>query len=104
MGQVAQALQNPNTFAPQPSGFNGAEWATRIGGSAMKGLGQGMQNYGQQQRPGGGNSYNAAPFVQGTNIQGPTPTNFTQGAGTGAMGGMPSRRPNPYFYGYGEGQ
>lgn len=57
MGQIAQAATNPNTFAPDPSGFSGSEWATRIGGMGLKGLGQGLQNYGQQNaamRQGGG--------------------------------------------------
>lgn len=57
MGQIAQAASNPNTFQPDPSGFNKSEWATRIGGMGLKGLGQGLQNYQQQNsamRGGGG--------------------------------------------------
>jgi hypothetical protein len=50
MGQVGAALTNPNTFAPQPSGFNGTEMATRGIGDTALGLGKGLANYGQQQQ------------------------------------------------------
>lgn len=54
MGQLGAAMSNPNTGAPDPSGFNGSEWAARFMGAGAKGLGQGMQNMGQQQPQGGG--------------------------------------------------
>jgi hypothetical protein len=67
MGQIADAAQNPNTFAPQPSGFSGAEWATRLGGGALKGLGQGVNNYQQQNaamRQGSGGGMAPMPQAQ----------------------------------------
>jgi hypothetical protein len=48
MGQIAAAMKNPNTMAPDPSGFSGPEWGTRIAGKGLQGLGQGLQNYSQQ--------------------------------------------------------
>lgn len=92
-------MANPNTFAPEPSGFSGTEWATRIGGMGLKGLGQGLNTYMQQK----------------SQIQ-------NRGAGTGDMGSMggnqnfyqpyaqqsqdsmnqaTARKPNPYYMGYG---
>lgn len=68
MGQIGSAMGNKNTFAPDPEGFSGSEWATRIGGGAAKGLMQGysnMQGQNQQMRQGGGAPpVNVAPFMQ----------------------------------------
>lgn len=91
MGQMAQAIQNPNTYAPQPSGFNADEWIARAGGMGLKGLGQGLQNYGQQnaqlrQTQGGG-------MMQ--------PAQGAQPVDSSYFLPQQSRKPNDLFYGYG---
>ena len=48
MGQTVSALGNPVTFQKDPQNFSGSEWAARFLGNGVKGLGQGMQNYQQQ--------------------------------------------------------
>src|ERR1041385_7195877 len=74
MGQIASsigqagsslgsAMSNANTFAPDPSGFNGSEWAARFMGGAAKGLGQGLQNQ-QQMKPQGGQAPMPVPMTQ----------------------------------------
>ena len=94
MGQIGAAITNPNTFAPEPSGFSGAEWATRIGGMGLKGLGQGLQSYNQENaalrnRAGGG-------MIQPSQDAGPVdPSYFLPQQSRGSN--------NPYFYGYGNG-
>lgn len=94
MGQVTSAFSNPNTFAADPSGFSGSEWGARFLGAGAKGLGQGLQNYQQQnaQMRQGGGGMPSAPIPQTPAIQFAS-TNFTPGQKTR----------NPYFYGYGEG-
>jgi len=89
MGQLGSAFGNKNTFAPDPQGFNGSEWAARLMGDAGKGLAQGysnMQNQNAMMRQGGGPTgtpnYNG-PLVQ-QQIYDPT-----------------KREQNPFFYGYG---
>lgn len=67
MGQIAAAAGNPNTFAPDPSGFSGSEWATRFMGKGLQGLGKGLQNYQAQNdamRQGGGGMMPSAPQQQ----------------------------------------
>lgn len=92
MGQMAQALQNPNTYAPQPSGFNAQEWLARAGAMGVKGLGQGLQNYSQgqqaiQQRGGGGGTMMPAQGAQ------PVDSSYF----------LPQQsiKPNPFYGGYG---
>lgn len=90
MGQVGSAMGNENTFAPDPSGFSGSEWAARIMGGAGKGLAQGYSNYQNQNqalRQGGGSQIQQ-PSYQGPVVQQQVydPT---------------KREQNPYFYGYG---
>ena len=92
MGQIGSAITNPNTFAPQPSGFNGSEWAARFMGGAAKGLGQGLQNN-MQMRPQGGAT---TPIPMSAQPQVSLPTESPQ------LG--QSRKPNSLFYGYGSGQ
>jgi hypothetical protein len=82
MGQIGQAMSNPNTGAPDPSGLNGTEWMTRLAGAGAKGLGQGMQN--QPQRP-QGNPVQFNPPQQGPAI---TPQIFN-----------PQQRQNNAFFG-----
>lgn len=71
MGQIAQAASNPNTYAPDPSGFNKSEWGVRLGAGAAKGLGQGMQNMQQQPRPQGAGG-SPVPQAAQPQIQWPT--------------------------------
>ncbi len=91
MGQMAQALQNPNTYAPQPSGFNAQEWIARAGGMGLKGLGQGLQNYDQQnsamRQPQGGGMMQPAQGAQPVDASYFLP--------------QQSRKPNPFYGGYG---
>ena len=118
MGQVGSAMGNPNTFAAEPSGFSGSEWAARLLGGATKGALQGysnMQNQNSQMR-------NATqppmpvpmPQQPQVNIPSGVPDNFAVmddfGHGTsqygmmGANGQFTGTTPrvsskNPFFYG-----
>lgn len=101
-------------MAPDPSGFSGSEWAARFIDGAGKGLGQGMQNYQQQNammRQGGG-GMPSTQTLPGSNLQFGT-TNFTPGMQQGPPGNNGSAWPsdtqtnakwgkNPFFYGYGQ--
>ena len=110
MGQtissLGQAVTNPNTYAPDPSGFNGSEWAARFGGAAAKGLGQGMQNMQQQnamRRQGGGGMAQVPPSPQppvdlsATIMQNPQ----GGGPGTGQFGSLKKQQGqgNPFYGG-----
>ena len=93
MGQIGPAVQNPKTFAPQPSGFSGAEWGTRMAGMGLKGLGQGLQNYeGQnaQMRQGG-----ATGMMQPAQGAAPVDPSYFQ-----PQNGQQRTR-NPFYGGYG---
>lgn len=92
MGQVGQALQNPNTFAPDPSQFNGSEWATRIGGSGLKGLLQGAGNYAQQNQ---GQRQNGSPMNFASVPSTPTPMYSTENWPGQPQGTNPQRY-NPF--------
>lgn len=48
MGQVGDAMKNPVTFQQNPQGFSGSEWGARFLGKGLQGLGQGVQDYQQQ--------------------------------------------------------
>lgn len=109
MGQVGQAFSNPNTFAAQPSGFSGSEWAARFLGAGAKGLGQGLQNQqgmNQQRRPMGQQagglqpSGGGAPQFSAQNLPGSGAGNFTP---QDNIPGNSNWGRNPYFYGYGQG-
>lgn len=105
MGQFGSALSNPNTFAPNPSGFSGSEWAARIAGDAGKGLASGLQQQGQQgQQQGGG------PPIQTPQAPQISPDYFqpnSQGFPQGPRGNMfqpiqdPLRKTNNGFFGGG---
>lgn len=85
MGQIGQAFSNPNTFAANPQGFNGGEWAARFMGAGAKGLAQGLQapRYSAQNIPGAMSDNNGSMWAGDSQV--------------GARG-----RANPYFYGYGQ--
>jgi hypothetical protein len=92
MGQIGSAMGNPNTFAPQPSGFSGSEWAARFMGAGAKGLGQGFQNMQQQQqamRPNAGPQQPGPMQGAPNTIQAPDAKNFTAADGPGT--GVPDR-------------
>lgn len=72
MGQIGSAMSNPNTFAPDPSGFSGSEWAARLAGGAGKGLLQGASNQAQMQRPQGGGGGFQVPMAQQPQVNLPT--------------------------------
>jgi hypothetical protein len=100
MGQFGSAMTNPNTSAPDPSGFNGSEWAARFAGGAGKGLLQGAANQSQMQRPQAGGSGFQVPMAQQPQVNLPQ-GNF--GPATGDPGsGPPQKAKNPFFYGYGQ--
>lgn len=101
MGQIASsigsagsslgsAMTNANTFAPDPSGFNGSEWAARFMGGAAKGAGQGLQNQ-QQQKPQG---QPAMPVPMAQQPQVNLPTSGVQGPQM-----MDPKRQNSMFFG-----
>ena len=92
MGQIGSAMTNPNTFAAQPSGFSGAEWATRFMGAGAKGLGQGLQNNMQQRSVGPGANSPMPMTPQQPPVEFPT---------QGVQMGQSKRANNPMFYGYG---
>lgn len=92
MGQLAQAAKNPNTYAPQPSGFNASEWATRFGAAGLKGLGQDLQNYDQQ------NANQRLNAAIGGTMQ---PAQGAQPVDSSYFLPQQSRKPNSLFYGYG---
>lgn len=101
MSSLGQAFTNPNTFAPEPSGFSGSEWAARFLGAGAKGLGQGFQNMQQQNsqlRQGGGGM---APVP--TSPQPPVDLSATimpspGGPGTGQFGSK-KQQGNPFYGG-----
>lgn len=96
MGQVADAAGNPNTFAPDPSGFNGSEWATRFMGGAATGALNGLnqrQNQINSQRP--VQMTQPVPMPQQPQVQLPM-----GGPGTGDQSSTQAK--NPYFFGYGQ--
>lgn len=87
MGQIGSAMTNPNTMAPDPSGFSGAEWGARLLGGATKGLLQGysnMQNVNQMQRSAGGGAMAPAGYQQGPMIQPQIYDPTKRGLGTNA--------------------
>lgn len=92
MGQIGSAMTNPNTSAPDPSGFSGSEWAARFMGAGAKGLGQGLQN--QQQRPVGPGASSPVPMATQPQVNLPT-QGVQMGPGIG-----PQKAQNPFFYGY----
>jgi len=101
MGQIGSAMGNPNTGAPDPSGFSGSEWATRFLGAGAKGLGQGLQNQQQQNsmmqnRP---SAPTPIPMAQQPQVSLPT-QGVSMGPGTGDPSSTKAR--NPYFFGYGQ--
>ena len=115
MGQLGQAFQNPNTFAADPSGFNGSEWAARFMGGAAKGLGQGMQQMTQQNaalRQGGGGGMMPTQATQPSVDLGAAVGNWG-GGGKGGGGALTTaadganpyakRAQNPFYGGYNPG-
>jgi len=72
MGQIGSAMSNPNTFAPDPSGFNKSEWTARFLGAGAKGLGQGMQNQLQANQGSRGGGTSPIPQAQPATIMWPS--------------------------------
>ena len=87
MGQIGSAMTNPTTFEAQPKDFSGSDWAARLMGGGLKGLGQGLQR--QQPQPQGGG---AVPIPMAPQPQ----VNLPQSP----MINDNLRMKNPYFFGY----
>lgn len=95
MGQLGAAFSNPNTFAPDPKGFNGSEVAARLMGGAGKGALQGFSDQQNSNRsmPGGGGFSVPMPQQPQVNLPGMDGSQWrprlnNQGGG-----------PNPFFGG-----
>jgi hypothetical protein len=103
MGQFGSALGSKGTYEPEPSGFSGSEWAARLTGMGARGLGQGMQNYMQQnqaiQNRGGGGGMMQPSMGQESQLF-PSYMGQSQDALNQAVNQRPR---NQNFYGYGGG-